>query len=205
MQFHPVANIFPLLDAEDLANLTADIQANGLREPVWTYSDQIIDGRNRFLACAKLGFTPTQREWNGKGSLVAFVVSLNLHRRHLSESQRAMIAAKLTNVAHGGNRKSDQVANLQFDSLTQTAAAELLNVSPRSVAAAVKVKDKGAAMLLAAVEAGQTSVSAAAAVATLSAIEQQKIVAKGEQEILRAAKEIRDRKTKKRRQDVAEQ
>jgi N6-adenosine-specific RNA methylase IME4 len=200
MQFHPLANIFPLLKTEELANLAADIQANGLREPIWTHNNQIIDGRNRYLACAKLGVTPEQRKWSGKGSLAAFVVSLNLHRRHLSESQRAMVAAKLTGFAHGGDRKSDQVANLQFDSLTQTAAADLLNVSPRSVAAAVKIKDEGAAALLAAVEAGQASVSAAAAVATLSAAEQREIVAKGETEILRAAREIRARKTTARRQ-----
>ena len=200
MQFHPVANIFPLLNAAELANLTTDIQTNGLREPIWTHEGQIVDGRNRYLACVKLGVTPAQRAWSGAGSLVAFVVSLNLHRRHLSESQRAMVAAKLAVFAHGGDRKSNQVANLQLDSLSQATAAELLSVSPRSVAAAVKIKYEGAPALIAAVEAGQASVSVAVEVATLPAAEQQKIVAKGEMEILRAAREIRARKTTERRQ-----
>jgi hypothetical protein len=35
---------------------------------------------------------PEYRTWDGNGSLVAFVVSLNLHRRHLTSSQRAVIA-----------------------------------------------------------------------------------------------------------------
>jgi hypothetical protein len=56
---------------------------------------------------------------------------MNLKRRHLNESQRAMIAAKLANMPHGGDRKSDQAANLPL--VSQSAAAEMLNVSDRSI------------------------------------------------------------------------
>ena len=50
----------------------------------------------------KAGVEPKFQEWNGKGSLVAFVVSLNLHRRHLNESQRALVAARIANLGEGG-------------------------------------------------------------------------------------------------------
>lgn len=80
----------------------------------------------------------------------AFVVSLNLHRRHLSESQRGMVAAKLANMP--AHRPGDKSANLQT---SQSRAAELLNVSTRTVAAAAKVKDAGAPELVQAVEAGR--------------------------------------------------
>ena len=60
------------------------------------------------------------------------VLSLNLHRRHLSESQRAMVAANIATLGQGGDRKSDQTANLRFE-ITQPQAAEKLNVSRRSV------------------------------------------------------------------------
>src|SRR5262245_64864510 len=92
MQFHEVANIFPMMSAEEFVALKTDIQQHGLREPIWTYHGQIIDGRNRYLACTELGIEPEYREWGGEGSLVAFVVSLNLQRRHLSSSQKAVLA-----------------------------------------------------------------------------------------------------------------
>lgn len=65
-----------------------------MREPIWLHEGKIIDGRNRYRACVTAGIEPTYREWNGKGDLVAFVVSLNLHRRHLTPAQRAMAAAR---------------------------------------------------------------------------------------------------------------
>ncbi len=77
---------------------------------------------------------------------------LNLHRRHLSESQRAVVAAKIANVTHGGDRRSEQAANLPV--VTQAGAAELLNVSERGVRNAKHVLDRGAPELVVAVERG---------------------------------------------------
>ncbi len=95
MEFHEVANIFPMMGDEDYMALVADIQYNGLLEPIWTYQGKIIDGRNRYKACLEIDIEPQFREWGGHGSLVAFVVSLNLKRRHLTSSQKAMIALEV--------------------------------------------------------------------------------------------------------------
>lgn len=89
MEIHEVANIFPTMSPDEFRGLKADIAANGQREPVWTHQGKVIDGRNRLRACVELGITPETREWDGKGSLGEFVVSLNLHRRHLTPSQKA--------------------------------------------------------------------------------------------------------------------
>lgn len=202
MQFHEVANIFPMMSDAEFASLKSDIQAHGLLEPIWLHNGLIIDGRNRYQACVELGVEPHFRQWDGNGSLVAFVVSLNLHRRHLSESQRGMVAAKLANMAQGERTDLQPSANLQ--KVSRAEAAELLNVSERTVNAAAKVKDEGAPELAQAVETGRASVSAAAEVATLPVEEQREIVAKGEAEILKAAKEIRAKKAQANAQARAE-
>lgn len=95
MKFHEVANIFPMMGEEEYRRLVVSIRENGLREPIWTYQGEIIDGRNRYKACLELGIEPFYREWGGQGSLVAFVVDLNLERRHLNSSQRAMAAIEI--------------------------------------------------------------------------------------------------------------
>lgn len=93
LDFHPVANIFPLMTGNEYEALKADIAEHGLIEPVWLHQDgRIIDGRNRYRACCDLGIVPEYRTWEGNGSLVEFAVSLNLHRRHMTSSQLAVVA-----------------------------------------------------------------------------------------------------------------
>ena len=96
LEFHPVADLFPLLQGEAFQKLVADIHKNGLLEPILVDTQRrIIDGRNRYLACLQAGVEPRFTEWQGERSLPELALSLNLHRRHLNESQRALVAAKL--------------------------------------------------------------------------------------------------------------
>ena len=95
MQSHPAAEIFPMMLGSDLDALVADIRDNGQREPVVLHEGLILDGRNRFAACQLLGIEPATMEWDGNGMPETFVISMNLHRRHLNDGQRAMIAARL--------------------------------------------------------------------------------------------------------------
>jgi ParB-like chromosome segregation protein Spo0J len=97
-----------MMSDDELAELAADIKANGLREPIWVHDGRIIDGRNRYLACKRAGIEPRFKVYPGddKG-ILPFVLSLNLHRRHLNESQRAAVAARVANIQHGGDRRSD--------------------------------------------------------------------------------------------------
>src|SRR5688572_22003315 len=93
VDFHPVANIFPMMSEDEYKDLVSDIRQNGLQESIWTYDNLIIDGRNRFKACVEAGVKPLFREWSGDEScLLQFVVSLNLKRRHLTSSQKAVVA-----------------------------------------------------------------------------------------------------------------
>src|SRR5688572_28340685 len=94
---HPAASLFPLMPVEELRALAEDIRANGLIEPVLLYQNQILDGRNRLAACALAGVTPrfAVADIPPTSSPLLYAVSKNLHRRHLTVSQRATIAVDL--------------------------------------------------------------------------------------------------------------
>ena len=93
--YHPACLLFPKLGDQELQELAADIKASGLRNPIVLYQGKILDDRNRLAACEIAGVGPRFVEWNGKGSPVEWVISENLIRRHLTASQRAVIAHDL--------------------------------------------------------------------------------------------------------------
>jgi hypothetical protein len=155
MEFHPLANLFPMLDVSQAAELVADIEAHGLRQAIVTFEGKILDGRNRLAACKLTGVEPRFKEFTGNDPL-SYVISLNLNRRHLSESQRATIAAKIATLEHG-QRQSGKFAGVP----AQAEAAKRMNVSERSVRSARQVLEKGTPELIASVEQGKTSINAA--------------------------------------------
>lgn len=93
---HPAASLFPELSREHLAELARDIKEHGLLEPVEIYEGLVLDGRNRLRACELVGVKPKYVEAcvDGLGPTV-YVVSKNLHRRHLTASQRAAVATEM--------------------------------------------------------------------------------------------------------------
>lgn len=199
-RFHDYANLFPMMHGDALDALREDIRQNGVREPVVFLDGAILDGRNRYMCARDLGLEYPRVEFSEADPL-GYVISHNLHRRHLTESQRASVAAKLANMRIGDNQHSGGGANLpdllgesKPAPVTVAQAAELLNVSERSVKTARKVQEHGAPELIAAVDEGKVSVSAAAAIAEAPKNEQAQIVARGEKEILAAAKAIRAEK-----------
>src|SRR3990167_4279058 len=95
MKFHPIADIFPLLEGEEFDSLVEDIHREGLREPITLYEDKIIDGRNRYRACQKANVEPKYKNLNKDTSPLAYVISANLKRRHLTPSQRATLGVEI--------------------------------------------------------------------------------------------------------------
>jgi ParB-like chromosome segregation protein Spo0J len=175
---HPVAELFPLLPSAELDALAADIKANGLREPIWRHRDgRIIDGRNRWLACQMAGVECPCRVFMGDDAeLLQFVLSMNLRRRHLDESQRAMVAAKVANLGEGRPKETSRI-----QPVSQASAAALLSVGVSSVKAAKQVRAKGAPEVVKAVEEGRLAVSTAAGLAARPQDKQREILAKVEQ------------------------
>jgi hypothetical protein len=115
MEFHPLSEIFPLMEDDDLFNLGNDIARNGVREPIVLYEGKILDGRSRMmaysvnqkLALEKFGLKlipPSFVTYEGDDP-VGCLVSLNLESRKLSISQRAMVAAKLIEICGRKSRR----------------------------------------------------------------------------------------------------
>ncbi len=167
MKFHPYSEIFPLIEGAEFDALAADIKAHGLREKIWTYEGKILDGRNRFLACKDAGVKPEFRKYTGKDAL-AFIVSLNVARRHLTVQQLALAGARIATLRKGDNQHTARAASSQKE------VAEQLGVSSDSIQRARKVIEQGSKALQEAVESGEVPLKKAAAVVDLPKSEQLK-------------------------------
>tara|TARA_R110000796_G_C14571530_1_gene435795 strand:- start:33738 stop:34697 length:960 start_codon:yes stop_codon:yes gene_type:complete len=101
---HPIAAIFPLINDAELEELADSIERNGQREKIILLGGKILDGRNRYRACVARNITPITRPYDPKrdgDSTLQLVLDLNLNRRQLSTSQRAMIAAQAIKAIQG--------------------------------------------------------------------------------------------------------
>jgi ParB-like chromosome segregation protein Spo0J len=133
---HPF-NVFPVMSDPEIDELAKDIKANGLTHPIVIFARKILDGWNRYLACKKAGVMPDFFEYPGD-TPIQFSLSLNLHRRHLTTSQRAAIAADLANLTNG--QRADYAAASNEAAVSQAEAAEILTVSRSGVQRAVEVR-----------------------------------------------------------------
>lgn len=154
-KFHPLAEVFPLIEGAEFDALVADIKANGLHDPITLLDDTILDGRNRYRACLNAGVAPRFEAFDGEDP-VAFVVSKNVARRHLDESQRGMAFARIAKLPKGANQHTAIAAP------SQAATATMLNVSVDTGQRAKRVLEEGTPELIKAVERGQIAVSKAA-------------------------------------------
>lgn len=134
LKSHPHAELFPLIEGNDFDALVEDISENGLREPITLLNGQILDGRNRYFAMSQIDpeFSPATApkmfvEFDG-GDPLEWVISKNLHRRHLSSSQRAMLAVELC--------RSAPTKNGYTPGISVSTASRMLNVAPRTIARA---------------------------------------------------------------------
>ena len=157
MKFHAVANIFPMMSPSEFKELKEDIAKNGLLEPIWTYKNQIVDGRNRYLACMEVGVDPVFIEWskvNGT-SLIDFILSLNLKRRHLNASQKAMVAVdalpyfeteahkrKLSTLKKGNSTPDRELIPDRENGRSRDIVAKQFGVSGRYIQTAKSIAEK---------------------------------------------------------------
>lgn len=188
---HPLAGLFPMLSDSEIAELADDICTFGQRVPIVVLDGQVLDGRNRLAACKFAEIEPAFELYEGDDPL-AFVLSHNLHRRHLTASQRAMVAAQIVDWENGLNQHTGR-ANLPAHE-----AARRLSISERAVKAAKRIHDHGSHELVAAIHDGRVSVHAGEAISELEHAAQAEVLRAEEREIKRRAKEIRARQQRER-------
>jgi len=181
---HDAANIFPRILKQDLDELAADIKERGLLHPITLHPDgSILDGVNRWKACRHIKLIPKFETWKGRsGEEADFVISRNLHRRHLTERQRSIVAAKLAKLKRGRPKPAD------LPNMTQGRAAAALNVSERSARKASKILAKAPANIVSLVEQDKLSLDAAEAVAKAPDQEKARLASMSDEEALATAK-----------------
>jgi len=204
---HEAADLFPLIEGEERKVFDDGLEADGLLDPIVVHEGQLIDGRNRLRGCLERGVSPRFAQWKPKDgeTVVGYVIKKNLHRRHLSDQQRAMLASNLAEVlaAEGRARRAENVRKTpeildgallphREEGRAAERAAEMVNVSATAVKKAARVRRTGDETLVAAVAAGEVALDAAVQVAEMPKEEQRETVKKGK--VKEAAKRVRKEK-----------
>lgn len=194
LKIHPIANLFPEMSEFEFEELKQDIAQNGLLMPILTHGGQVVDGRHRLRVCTALGIIPKFAELEAANdkSVEQSVISINLHRRNLNESQKAIIAARLTNSSVGSNQHT-------AGAVSQRKVAEELGISVDSVQRGKKVINNGIPELIAAVSEGKLDISNAAKLAQLAKEDQSQLNFDDIKAIQEASKAINKAKFENRR------
>lgn len=175
---HPLSSAFPSMSQEQFRELIDDIDLNGLREPIVIFDNKILDGWHRYQACQELNVArPLMVAYEGDDP-VGYVLSKNLHRRHLDAGARAIIIARLVEWQEGAGKPSRSLTKYgNFTTLDQAAA--LAGVSKSTIQKAKKAV-RAIDEVQQAVVSGQISVHDAAKIADKPEEEQREVLEKPE-------------------------
>ena len=162
---HKAAELFPTMGDDEYESFKRDIKENGLIEPICLHPEDgsIIDGRNRYRACMELGIEPRFRTWDGSSSLTAFVISANLHRRHLTSNQRAAMAVRLlpelkkeAKTRQGARNDIVELIPQYEQGKARDHATEIVNTNPRYVSDAEKLAEEAPDLFMAVADGEKT-------------------------------------------------
>ncbi len=152
---HELALVFPPMTEPEFAALKEDIREHGQHEPITLYEGKILDGLHRYRACLELDREPRVVRFEGNPRAAAqLVLGLNFHRRHLTTSQRALVAAEMCKLRPRGNTGTSPY-------LTAAQASTLMGVGEDLVNDAKRLLRDGDKETLQSVREGRQSVSGA--------------------------------------------
>lgn len=203
VKIHPICAAFPEMTDSEFEALVIDMEKHGQQAPITYWQGMLVDGRHRLRACDVLNIEPWTCEHDSDFDVVPWIIGTNLHRRHLTPSQRAMVADTLRDFYDAQARERQQAGlkkgaekpvpvilpePAKGDSRDQ--AGEAVGVSGSLVDNARKVNRAGVPELKEAVKSGEVTVSRAAKIADLPPAEQLEAIQNPPERTKRPAKEI---------------
>lgn len=158
--------LFPPLARDQYEALRLDIQANGQRVPIVLHGLEVIDGWHRLQICRELGIEPRVESLGASIDPMQYSISINLARRHLSTSEKAMIAAKISLAKEVATHESNALAAPENPPFTVAEVAARFGVSERSVRSARKVVQTRDEALIQKASSGEIAISVASEIAS---------------------------------------
>jgi AraC-like DNA-binding protein len=119
LEYHELAQMLPLMNEPDCNELAANMKEVGQQVPIVLFEGKILDGRNRYRACEKLGIEPRIAHYN-KDQARDYVISQNLYRRHYSRFEKNGLLMRL-------------IAKQESLDMTNKEVAQTAGVSKRTV------------------------------------------------------------------------
>lgn len=187
LQPHPFAEFLPMIATRhEVEALKEGIRKHGLLEPITIHDGMILDGRNRHRAICelvdydknfnyeeKVKFAPVPEDFTPE----QYVITRNLHRRNLNESQRALFAGlMLLAFKIDKTLSKEEKAKLPKGNKTDH-FGKIFNVSGSSVKSAQIVIKDGPPIVKKFVQKGVLRLSLAKKIAELTIEEQKQLVA----------------------------
>ena len=159
---HPLSAAFPDMDPEEFQDLLSSIKIHGQREPITLFENKILDGWHRYQACQKLEISPATYEFDGEDP-VSYVIDLNLNRRHLSPSQKALAVVSCNSWRGVGKPVIPPRGgiNCRQDDISATDMAKRAGVGTRTIERAKQVVNTGDQETIEKVRKGAISLSQA--------------------------------------------
>jgi hypothetical protein len=158
LEIHPLASIFPEMSEGEFKVFSDDIKEKGLQTKITIHEGKVIEGRQRYKAMLKV------RSWDLKDECfqllpvgvnpVDYVISMNVNRRHLSTSQRALIASRLVTTKLGFNQHANGVVTFEK-------AAKMLNVGETILKDGKVVFENGAKEVIEKIQKGDLTIGKA--------------------------------------------
>ena len=212
------AYIDPLTTEEHEA-LERSILAEGCRDALVLWGDVLVDGHNRYAICQKHGLpfqTVQNTRFQSMEDVYLWMIDQHLGRRSVSDFQRGVLALRKREIV-AARRAQPAVPSPAPEAAAPEAArpavadpldsrealAKAARLSSSQVVMIEKIQKQAAPEVVAAVKAGDISINAAAAVASLPAEEQVAAAAACKDELKQAAKRVRESKRKPRDEPAA--